>query len=315
VAQAAPTLCKHLLASRNLFEEMAQAADNEFQLEKGGLMVICRTAQRLEEERGVAAQGRALGLGVEELRPEQASALQGGLQMDIAGALLYTDDWWLTPQLHLAWLRRELSRLGAQFQWNAEVTGWETAGEGIKSVRTTRGDFSADEYIVACGSWTPKVVKPLGLRLLIQAGKGYNLTLPAPRRKVPISSVLAEGRVAVTQMGETLRFAGTMEMSGLDNSVNPRRIVGIMKSVSKFFPEFTAGDFWDIPAWNGLRPVTPDGLAYIGRFSRYQNLSVGAGHAMLGLSLGPITGRLLAEIICGETPSLPLEAFSPDRYA
>jgi D-amino-acid dehydrogenase len=116
-------------------------------------------------------------------------------------------------------------------------------------------------------------------------------------------------------MGNALRFAGTMEIAGLDEAINPVRIQGIVASATTYYPEIKAADFDGIAPWRGLRPCSPDGMPYIGRTARYANLSIAAGHAMMGMSLGPVTGRLIAEILAGETPGIDLTQLSPDRYA
>jgi len=149
----------------------------------------------------------------------------------------------------------------------------------------------------------------------MQAGKGYSLTLQHPPRKPAHAMILSEARVAVTPMNGSLRFGGTMEITGTDLSINPARVRGIVKAVPKYLPDFSADDFRDVQPWAGLRPCTPDGLPYIGRFARYTNLSVATGHAMMGLSLGPITGKLMAEVLAGEKGSIAIEQLSPDRYA
>jgi D-amino-acid dehydrogenase len=148
----------------------------------------------------------------------------------------------------------------------------------------------------------------------MQAGKGYSLTLPQPRRLPSVCAILSEARVAVTPMGSTLRFAGTMEISGLNQEIHRRRVQGIIKSVPQYFPEYQPADFLRIQPWCGLRPCSPDGLPYVGRFGRFANLSVASGHAMMGVSLGPVTGKLMAEMLSGEEPSLAIEQLSPSRY-
>ena len=106
-----------------------------------------------------------------------------------------------------------------------------------------------------------------------------------------------------------------MEISGLDESIRLERVQGIIESVPHYFPEFNVADFSAVAPWRGLRPCSPDGLPYLGRFARYENLTAATGHAMMGLSLGPITGRLIADVLSGEKPSVPLELLRPDRYA
>jgi len=152
------------------------------------------------------------------------------------------------------------------------------------------------------------------MHLPMQAGKGYSLTLTQPRKLPTICAILCEARVAVTPMGGALRFGGTMELAGLDETINPVRVQGIIKSAVKYYPEFTPADFDQAPAWRGLRPCSPDGLPYLGRSARYANLTVATGHSMMGLSLGPITGKLTAEALSGQPPSIGIEALRPDRY-
>ena len=158
------------------------------------------------------------------------------------------------------------------------------------------------------------IARELGLTLPIEAGKGYSLTLPTPRRIPAICAILSEARLAVTPMDGTLRFAGTMEIAGLNEDISPVRVRGIIKAATEYYPEIVASDFEGIAPWRGLRPCSPDGMPYLGRTARFANLSIGAGHAMMGISLGPVTGRLIAEILAGETPRIDLAQLSPDRY-
>ena len=183
------------------------------------------------------------------------------------------------------------------------------------AVRTSQGDFAADEYVLCGGAWSPVVARDLQLNLPMQAGKGYSLTVPHPRQCPQICSIFTEARLAVTPIAGTLRFAGTMEIAGLNEDINPLRVQGIIKSVPKYYPDFTPDDFRDLPVWRGLRPCSPDGLPYVGRPARYSNLGIATGHAMMGLSLGPITGKLMAEILSGEKPSIGIGLLNPDRYA
>jgi D-amino-acid dehydrogenase len=148
----------------------------------------------------------------------------------------------------------------------------------------------------------------------MQAGKGYSLTLPQPRQLPELCAILSEARIAVTPMGGALRIGGTMEMAGLNEDINPVRVQGIVKAVPRYYPQFKPEDFRDVPVWRGLRPCSPDGLPYLGRAPAYSNLSVATGHAMMGLSLGPITGQIMSAIVSGEKPPIDIALLSPDRY-
>jgi D-amino-acid dehydrogenase len=211
-------------------------------------------------------------------------------------------------------LKQELKRLNVRIRWNTEVTGWKTNGSTIQAALTRDGEAAADEYVLSGGSWSPALAKSMKINLPMQAGKGYSLTLPHPRQLPNICAIFAEARVAVTPMGGTLRFGGTMEMTGINEAINQRRVDGIIKAIPKYYPNFRPEDFAGVQPWAGLRPCSPDGLPYIGRTASYRNLTIASGHAMMGLSLAPITGKLVSQILKNEKPQIDLRLVKPDRY-
>jgi D-amino-acid dehydrogenase len=313
VRRAAPLIRDLSFASRACFEELADKLD--FGLAKRGLLMLCKTQHGLDDEAKTAAFANELGVPAEVLDARATAALDPGVRMDVAGSVYFPKDCHLSPGRLMGALHDDLERAGATFLHGTEVTGWRMNRRNVEAVRTSRGELAADDYVLCGGAWSPAVARDLRARLPMQAGKGYSLTLPAPRRLPSICSIFTEARVAVTPMSGTLRFGGTMEIAGLDERINPRRVQGIIKSVPRYFPDFAPADFEGIRPWVGLRPCSPDGLPYVGRFAAYDNLSVASGHAMMGLSLGPITGRVMAEILSGEKPSFDLALLSPDRYA
>ena len=315
VARSAPVLRDLNFASRACFEELAALPGIDFGLVTRGLLMLCRTQHGLDDEAKFAAQANALGVPAEVLDPKQTAARDPDVRMSVAGAVYFPKDCHLTPARFLASLEQLLTAAGVRFQWNTEVTGWRQNGACLAAVQTTQGDFSADEYVLCGGSWSPGIVRDLGLRIPMQAGKGYSLTLPKPPRLPRLCSIFTEARLAVTPMGAALRIGGTMEIAGLNEEINPVRVRGIIKAVPDYFPEFSAEDFAGIQPWRGLRPCSPDGLPYVGRTAKFSNLTLATGHAMMGLSLGPITGRLVAEIVSDEPPSQPIDLLNPDRYA
>ena len=212
-------------------------------------------------------------------------------------------------------LTRQIEKAGGRFCWNTEAQSWKVNHNGIESAQTNRGGFQADEYVVAGGAWSSRLVEGLNVQLPMQAGKGYSVTLAKPKYLPAICSILTEARVAVTPMGSSLRFGGTMELAGLNESINPVRVQGIIDSIPKYFPQFSPNDFQGLPAWRGFRPCSPDGLPYVGRFSGYRNLSAATGHAMMGLSLGPITGKIMAQVLSDEKAPFDLQMLDPDRFA
>lgn len=315
VRRAAPLLRDLSMASRGYFEELSERSGNEFGLVKKGLLMLCKTQHALDDEAKVAQTSRELGVPAEVLDAKQTAAIDPNIRMDVAGAVYFPKDCHLSPAHFVARLERELAQSGVTFIWNAEVIGWQREGNRIAAVKTTQGEYSADEYVLCGGSWSPGVVRDLGLKLPMQAGKGYSLTLSNPRQLPQICAILTEARVAITPMGSQLRIGGTMEIAGLNERINPRRVNGIIRAVPQYYPEFTPEDFADAKPWCGLRPCSPDGLPYIGRFGSYANLSTATGHSMMGLSLGPVTGKIMSEIVSDERPAFDLSLVSPDRYA
>jgi len=314
VSRAAPLLRDLSFASRAGFEELAALPKSDFGLTTRGLLMLCKTQHGLDEEAKFAERANELGVPAQVLDAKGAAALDPGITMDIAGAVLFPKDAHLTPGRFMSALRAHGEAAGVRFKWNTEVTGFTREGRQLKAVRTARGDFAVDEVVVCGGSWSPVLADELGLHMPVQAGKGYSLTLPKPPQLPQLCSICTEARLAVTPMGSALRIGGTMEIAGLNEAINPVRVRGIIKSALKYFPKFSESDFDGIQPWRGLRPCSPDGLPYLGRTARFENLSFATGHAMMGLSLGPITGKLMAQILSDETPELNLSLLSPDRY-
>lgn len=319
VRRSAPLLRDLSFASRACFEELAELPGNNFGLVRKGLLMLCKTQHALDDEARTADQARALGIPAEVLDPRQASALDPGVRLDILGAVYFPKDCHLCPDRFMAGLHEQLRALGVRWVWGADATGWRTgsgrAGSGhIEALVTSQGEVTGDEYVLCGGSWSAGVARQLKLRIPLQAGKGYSLTLAKPRQLPEICAIFTEARVAVTPMAGALRFGGTMELAGLNEEINPVRVQGIIKAVPKYYPEFETHDFDGVRPWRGLRPCSPDGLPYLGRTARYRNLVIATGHAMMGLSLGPVTGRLAAEILSGEKPSLDVGLLHPDRF-
>ena len=316
VRRAAPLLRDLSIASHRCFEELAALPGSDFGLVRKGLLMLCRTAHALDEEARTAEFGRALGIAAEVLDPRQVAALDPGIRMDVAGAVYFPKDCHLTPDRFVTQLQDRVAAEGVDFVWNTDVTGWRVeAGRTIRAATTGGGDeIEADEFVVCGGAWSPQLARELDLRLPMQAGKGYSLTLAKPRQLPTICAILTEARVAVTPMDGALRFAGTMEIAGLNEDINPVRVRGIIAAAAKYYPEFEPSDFDGVAPWRGLRPCSPDGMPYIGRTAKCANLSIATGHAMMGMSLGPGTGELIAQVLAGETPQIDLALLSPDRY-
>jgi D-amino-acid dehydrogenase len=314
--RAAPVLAQHCLESRRLFAELAEKTGNCFEFQAEGLFNLCKTPETVAKyEKGLAALANSVGIEARLLTPKQVAELEPGARLDIAGAVYFPIDAHISPRKFIPALVALLKQMGVTFHWSTDVLGWHSEAGRITGVSTSAGKITADEYVLATGSWAPETVRGLGLRLPMQAGKGYSLTIEKPRFQLRKPMILSERRVAVTPMGETLRFGGTMEVSGHDDRIRPERIGQIASAAQHYFPDMRTEDFAGIKPWFGYRPVSPDGMPYIGRFAKHANLTAACGHAMLGITLAPITGRVVTELLTGRSPSVDLSLTSPDRFA
>lgn len=300
-------LAEMSLASRALFEELE--GEGDFGLVKKGLLMLCNTQKGLDGEVEVARMANELGIKAEVCDARRVAELDPAITMDVAGGVWFEQDCHLEPARLMGLLRDRLAAMGVEVRYGAEVDGFIRKGKDVCGVELVDGPMrdgasngvnevvGCDDVVLAGGSWTSDLTKVLGTRLPLQAGKGYSLSLENPVEMPELCSIFVEGKVAVTPMGNQLRFAGTMEVGGNDLSVNARRVQGIVKSVKGYYPKFKDEDFEGVKPWAGLRPCSPDGLPFIGNLPSAPNVVVATGHAMMGLSLGPITGQMVADLV------------------
>ena len=314
VERAAPMLRDLGNTSRALLEEMVKVGGMNFEFTPKGLLVLFRTQRGRETQLEEAELAHKLGVGALFLEKSDVQKLAPEITIRADGGLYFPGDCHITPEKFVADLAQYLKANGVCLVTKTKVTGLKKKGDRITSALTTDGEIQADEFVIAGGSWSPSIVRPLGIRLLVQAGKGYSVTIQRPDRKPAIPMILSEARVALTPMGDTFRVAGTMEIAGLDLAITRRRVQAILDAVPRYIGGFTPADFHSGEVWAGLRPVSPDGLPFIGRFTAYPNLIAATGHAMLGITLAPVTGRIVADVVCGTKPQFEMELLNPDRF-
>jgi D-amino-acid dehydrogenase len=300
------------LESRRLFAELSDEGD--FGLAKRGLLMLCKSQKGLDEEAHVANEANEIGLQAEVLDAAATAKLDPDITMDVAGSVYFPQDCHLDPKHFMAEMRRRVVELGGIIESGVEINGIETRDGKVTAVKGNGRRFEGQQFVMAGGSWTPQLLELIGVKLPLQAGKGYSLTLPSPPELPKLCSIFAEAKVAITPMGGTLRFGGTMEVGGLDLSINPARVRGIVKSVHAYFPKFSERDFEGVKPWAGLRPVSPDGVPYLGKSEKFPNLTIAGGHAMMGLSLGPVSGRLVADLLSGDAPFRPIGGMDAGRF-
>ena len=309
--------CVHLLRdlnlrSRELYVSLDDDIDGGFDLTLRGLTMLCKTEAALHHEYAFADRAVALGVPATKLDKAQVQALDPALDVDVAGGVYFPKDAHLSPDKLLHTLHSYLLAKGVTFHWSTRVEAIKTSTSGV-SVHTESLQLSAGKVVIAGGTWSPHLTESLGVRMPMQGGKGYSFVIDNPVQLPEICSILVEARVAVTPMGGRLRIGGTMEIAGDDLTVNQNRVNGIRKSVQQFFPAYRDKLDALVPVWSGLRPCSPDGLPYIGELDT-KNVVVATGHSMMGLSLGPVTGELVMNIVTGTPTRFDIHQLKPDRW-
>ncbi|MGN6532412.1 MAG: NAD(P)/FAD-dependent oxidoreductase, partial [Ginsengibacter sp.] len=314
VEKNAPHLSELLNLSRRLMNEIRDDIGDIFDMEEIGCMMMCHSQKAFEDELKLLEGAKKFKLEVEVLNREDLQKHEPDVQLDIYGALLFKDDAHIHPGKFIVAMKNYLEKNGVNFQLNTTVTGFKKNHKKIESVITDKGTFTADEIVLTAGSWLAKLAKMAGVKLLLEGGKGYSYTYEHVEKNIRYPAILVDGRCAVTPWRQMLRIGGTMEFSGINDHVLIKRMEGIFNSVKKFYPGLKI----DFPPkdkiWTGLRPVSPDGLPYLGKAPGLDNLLISGGNAMLGISQGAAAGQIISDIIEKRSTPVDISAFKVGRF-
>jgi D-amino-acid dehydrogenase len=312
VKRAIPVIRDISVLSQQLYHDIKSEERFTFHFEDKGLLMLCQTYKMLEEEIKTAQLAKQEGLDVREVNPENLKQLEPNVTINAVGATYYKCDSHSTPNEFMTEMKLDLLSKGVTFFANEKVEDLEVKNGAMVSITTKRQTLIADEFVLAAGSWSPLLSKKLGLKLLMQAGKGYRINTTR-KTGITIPAILAEAKAAVTPMHGFTRFAGTMEIAGINHNINKVRVEAIANAATRYYPDIELTIEEKNDAACGLRPVTPDGLPYIGKSSKCKNLTIAAGHAMMGWSMATATGKLVQEGIDHKIPSIKMDMFHPDR--
>ncbi|MGB8442497.1 MAG: FAD-dependent oxidoreductase [Candidatus Acidiferrales bacterium] len=311
--EAIPILRDLTRASIILYRELAAMKGLAFGYEKNGLLVLYSTSSGREEGRKQARLLQEFEIESQDLSPTRARQFASTIKPNIAGGTYYPEDYQLIPADFVRGLAKKAESMGVRICPSTSVESFETADGKISAAITSRGTIRPCEVVLACGAWSPALLRTLKAELPVQPAKGYSVTFKrAPQMNLLTPLLLHEAKAAVTPMGEMVRLAGTLELAGLESSINHRRVVGLLRSSQNFISGIQ--DPQPIETWAGLRPCTPDGLPVVGRLKQFRNLIVATGHGMLGLTLGPITGKLVSELVRNDPQTLDTNALTPGRF-
>jgi len=315
VDHAIPALKDISLLSKALYQQMVRDNPFDFGYEERGLMMLYQTKETEKEEAETAHIANRHGIEAHILSLQEIQKMEPEVKVTARGGVYFPGDAHLVPHQLVKNLVDYLQKRSVIIRKHTAITDFTMNGNQIDGISTGHASLRFDEYILATGAWSGLFASKLGIDIPLQGGKGYSFTLDPVQKNIRIPSILLEGRVAVTPMGTSLRFGGTMEINGIDRSINMHRVKGIVNTIPAYYPEMKVEVPKENIVWRGLRPCSPDGLPYIGRSSRYKNLIIATGHSMMGLSLAPGTGKLVEELVQEAPTSISLKAFDPERFS
>ncbi|MBT8253796.1 MAG: FAD-dependent oxidoreductase [Flavobacteriaceae bacterium] len=312
VKKSIPAIRDIAVLSQELYDAIKEDENFTFHYEKKGLMMLCLSMKGLEEEMKIADQALRAGLEVNEIKPDDIAQLEPKAKINAVGGTYYKCDYHTTPHEFMNDLKSYLEKAGVKLYKNEAVRDFSMDRDRIQMVITEKQILEVDEVVLTAGAWSGELSKKLQLNLLLQAGKGYRINTTTDYG-ITLPAILSEKKIAVTPMNGFTRIAGTMEIAGINSRINKVRVEAIAKGVKLYYPNLSLTETEQREAACGLRPVSPDGLPYIGRSKGLRNLTVGAGHAMMGWSMATATGKLIQETIENEKPSIDMTPFHPDR--
>lgn len=314
VARVAPSLKSLHLYSSELYGALSKDLEMEVGLKRRGILMLFKEERTRLEEIELAHRAQDLGLDVSVLDTEAVQQLEPEVKLDVLGAAHYRCDSHLDPSALMRALLASINRMGGTLVPQAKVDGFVQERQQLKAAVVGEQSFAATQFVITGGARLGTLASKLGLRVPILAGKGYSWMSSVFEGKLQHPALLLEARVAVTPMSGQVRIGGTMELAAMHKQVNMPRVGGIADAIAKYFPDHVVARPKETEVWIGFRPCSPDGLPYLGASKRYSNLYIGGGMGMMGLSLGPASGSVLANLLNDTSPPDYVNYFDPARF-
>ncbi|MCE9529557.1 MAG: FAD-dependent oxidoreductase [Planctomycetes bacterium] len=302
-----------LTSSRALYDDLLREEMLQCEWQPRGLLFVFQTPEAMHHYAETDHLLRTeFSMPAKRFDGPELERLEPALRSGLAGGWLYESDAHLRPDRLMSSLRQTLENRGVEIREYFEVHGFTNNHRAVSAVETTQGAITCDAVVVAAGAWTPLLGKSLGGRLPIQPGKGYSITMARPSVCPSYPLIFEEHRVAVTPFEDGYRIGSTMEFAGYDTTISDRRLELLRDGASHYLREPVHETVQE--EWFGWRPMTPDSRPIIGRAAKYDNVWIAAGHGMLGVSMAPATGKLIAEMLDGRTPHVDPVPYSPERF-
>lgn len=310
----APHMNHLIQLSRQLIVDLKREIGDNFDLTENGCWMLYKNQKTGDHEKHLADIATSFGLQTVVCNAQQVQEREKEVEVNVAGGVLYVDDCYIEPAKLMHALHNTLKIKGVIFKLNTTVTGFEVQGNKVKAVLTPNESIKTDEIVIANGSWLPETARLLGQKILLEAGKGYSFSYQNLSNNLTLPSILVDDRVATTPYNRMLRIGGTMEISGHSTQKLPKRIRAIYDAFQRYYPGIEIAPPDPATTWYGYRPVTPDGVPYIGGHDAFENVYIAGGHAMLGVTAATGTGQLMAQLIGKTQTSIDIQAFNPNRF-
>jgi D-amino-acid dehydrogenase len=277
------------------------------------LLLVFKSPHEFEAHEKIAEfVGNEFGIESAPYDGEQLRSLEPALRTGQAGAWHYPGDAHLRPDRLMEELKGRLTSRGVNIAEGVKVTQFDIDNTRARSIDTTEGKMSADQFVLATGAEAPNFAKQLGCRIPIQPGKGYSITVPRSGTVPSIPIILEEYHVAVTPWRSGVRIGSTMEFAGYDSTLNRRRIELFKRAVAEYLIDPPLGPVEE--EWSGWRPMSCDDLPCIGTAPGAINVVIAAGHGMIGMATAPASGKLAAELASGEAPHVDPLPYALERF-
>ena len=299
-------------ASLALYNELIDAESIDCKYQQRGLLGVFRSRQAYEEGEREALVLKQHGISARMLTPDEVITLEPVVKPDNLGGIHFEQDSNLKPDDFVLGLASRFEKLGGIVHSHVKLNGFAPVEDGTVSAKTSNGEYKAQHVVLAAGSWSMNLAKLLGINVPVQPAKGYSVTFNLPDDSPTRPIMMFGAKCGLTPMGSYMRIAGTLELSGINDKVSQRRVDAMLRAVGEYFT--TKINPLEGKVWSGLRPLSPDGRPMIGSLDKNPNVVVATGHSMTGLTLGPVTGKLVAQQITGEVPIVDPKPFSLSRF-
>ncbi len=303
-------------ATRALFDELVETEKLDCSFRRDGYSEIYLTARGLESASKEAAMLARFGFHPEVLTGAALRERDPAVNDQIVGGVFYPEAATINPYRFVLEMTQRAERCGAEFRTSTEVAALRVASGKIRGVELKNGEIiESDAVVLASGAYSVPLLREFGMSLPLQPAKGYHRDCESSEGEAPLlrhACVLGENMVFCTPMNGFVRFAGTLEFSGVNHEIRRPRLEQLTRAAGRYLK--TMGSAKIRSEWCGLRPCLPDGLPAVGPLARHPGLFIATGHAMMGLTLGPITGKLTAEYLLDGSTSIDITALRPDRF-